>query len=859
MIIKKKKRGFFVFAIIFTILAVSLISSRKGILKEELYNAHDLFLALDLGISSLKNISEDTPPGVYASRIIGLAKKTPEIIIGRVRGFPQRPPLQRMDIDIKYMDYQSLLDDRKQAVLKDFLYKSTKVKANIRFQGEQYKSEVRLKGNLVDHWRSRHRMSLRVSIKSKDDILGYRKFSLHKPASRQYPFDHVFQSAMKSAGNLVTGHQYIRVFVNGENWGIMDMEEHMSKELLEKQKRKDSIIVKFGNDAKWHYNRLAKSPYPHYRLSDPRLSINLYSQKKYVKSRAHREWFTYLAERRLIADNYDLYDIDNYARLYIMVKAWNNAHPLGAENTRHYFNPYTLKLEPISSDQASFYPINEAEYSTVFEWDVFSKIIRTKKFKENIHRNYIKVQNALKDIDDEIRVVQNYFPLDRKINSVILRDNLKILSRFTDKLVPKLANNTPPSSGPRPEIVLPSDLQAMEFPKHLHIRHYEDGKLEIFNLLPDTVRLDKITVDNDTVIKLDLKIPGYLPGDHTPYTLKTRLKGIHDDKIFVETVYRKNRIQEVLDPTFLKGVHNPLLKSDTRLKPEFLRKTGERTWKISKGVWNIDEPIVVHGDLSIDAGAEIFFSENASLIIIGSLQAIGASETKIIFGPTGKTWQGIYVIGDGKKSSTLDHVIVKSASALDYEMLHLTGGVTFYSVDVLLQDVHFENSYAEDALNLVNSSYLINRVRFDKTLSDAFDSDFSSGKVIDSVFNDIGGDALDFAGSKSHIQNATIYNVRDKAISVGEESNVTVDKSNIDNVDVGIASKDGSKVFVTSSSISNYTRHAVMTYVKKGFYKGQPSIELSRSRVDEGHPFSRQALTRILVDGVEITAMPINE
>ena len=56
--------------------------------------------------------------------------------------------------------------------------------------------------------------------------------------ARQFPFDHVFQSLMRRLGNLSSVHKYAHVFVNGESWGIMNLEEHVSKEFLEKQGKK---------------------------------------------------------------------------------------------------------------------------------------------------------------------------------------------------------------------------------------------------------------------------------------------------------------------------------------------------------------------------------------------------------------------------------------------------------------------------------------------------------------------------------------------------------------------------------------------------------------------------------------------
>ena len=81
-------------------------------------------------------------------------------------------------------------------------------------------ANIRLKGVLADHWRSKDRMSLRIEIRSEGSILGSKRFALHKPESRQFPYDHTFQEIMLQAGNLASVHKYIKVKVNGENWGL---------------------------------------------------------------------------------------------------------------------------------------------------------------------------------------------------------------------------------------------------------------------------------------------------------------------------------------------------------------------------------------------------------------------------------------------------------------------------------------------------------------------------------------------------------------------------------------------------------------------------------------------------------------
>ena len=78
--------------------------------------------------------------------------------------------------------------------------------------------------------------------------------------------------------------------------------------------------------------------------------------------------------------------------------------------------------------------------------------------------------------------------------------------------------------------------------------------------------------------------------------------------------------------------------------------------------------------------------------------------------------------------------------------MSLTGGVTFYKTNVELKNVNFLGSSAEDALNIVHSNYRLENVLITNCNSDAFDSDFSTGKISHSKFKNIKGDALDFSG-----------------------------------------------------------------------------------------------------------------
>ena len=64
---------------------------------------------------------------------------------------------------------------------------------------------------------------------------------------------------------------------------------------------------------------------------------------------------------------------------------------------------------------------------------------------------------------------------------------------------------------------------------------------------------------------------------------------------------------------------------------------------------------------------------------------------------------------------------------------------------------------------------------FRNIFADAFDSDFSNGRILNTKFKFIGNDAIDTSGSTVEMRNIICDNVQDKAISAGEKSTLSLD------------------------------------------------------------------------------------
>jgi hypothetical protein len=850
----KKGRIPLVFAVGFVFL-LSLFTLNKHVLRVNFDNFLEKLMTYDLGFSNQKNLYDDGELDDYDNwsyldkllpAIKALGVSTPDIISRKIFGINSEIVAERLDVDINFKNYQQLLDDRTRAIFYGINKDPVTVKGKVTYKGEAFKAKLRLKGDLFDHWASKYRMSLRVNIKGKSTILGFSKFSMQKPLARQHPYDQTFQSLMRRAGNLSAVHNYLHVYVNGVDWGIMNVEEHVSKELLEKQKTKDSIIVRFGNEDGWFYKRNTNNPNKYYNISDPTLNVKLYDSKKSLEDDRRRKWLSYITYQNTIK-NPAIFDVDHHSRALLMATVWNGPHVLHESNSRYYFNPYALNLEPITTDVNQYSRLDKIENIIHKHSFVYSDLIKKKKFKDNLKLNFEIVKEAVLHIKDDLYYYDNFFPINMKKSGQTVLNNLDYVENNLDDFLVLGSRTDDDFSGDKPSIEVG---QESDFLDHVHARHYINGDIEVHNLLPDSVMIKGLLIKGKSFDLEPVKIIGYNSAGYIPHLIATEFTGIKDNKIQIVTEFRGDtRITEI-GPTLLKdGLYNPLV--NPMINNNYIVKSGEGEYELSSGNYVVDDGIVIHGNLTIKPNVSLNFTKNAYLIVKGSLFANGGSNRSIRFSPVGDTWPGLYVLGDGGES-LLSGVVISKARQLDVGILNLSSGITFYKSTVKISNVLIKDSTAEDALNLVGSEFVIDNLSIENTYSDALDIDFSNGLITDSSFTKVGGDALDFSGSDVSVSNVEVSMVKDKAFSVGEKSRVDIVNSVISDIGVGIASKDGSFVKGDNIVINDYKLKSAMSYIKKDFY-GSPEIELSNCKVSgTNSPYSRQKGSRMVVDGIDV-------
>jgi hypothetical protein len=222
---------------------------------------------------------------------------------------------------------------------------------------------------------------------------------------------------------------------------------------------------------------------------------------------------------------------------------------------------------------------------------------------------------------------------------------------------------------------------------------------------------------------------------------------------------------------------------------------------------------------------------------------------------SGQSWPGMTVL-DAAKPSLLDHVIVRDTHALTIGDWVLTGGVNFYASPVKILNSQLLDSHGEDALNIIHSRFDISGLLIRDTASDAFDVDFATGTITDSRFEHIGtaggGDGIDISGSQVAVSAIEFSDVSDKALSVGERSEMTAREIRVDGAGTGAAAKDGSTLVLSDTEIAAARFAGLAAYTKKAEH-GPAEIVAERVVIkDADESAIAQLGSRISIDGVAV-------
>ena len=133
----------------------------------------------------------------------------------------------------------------------------------------------------------------------------------------------------------------------------------------------------------------------------------------------------------------------------------------------------------------------------------------------------------------------------------------------------------------------------------------------------------------------------------------------------------------------------------------------------------------------------------------------------------------------------------------------MTGCLNFYNSVFKDTSLFADGGQCEDTINIANSSGYISKLNVSNSFADAVDFDFSKLNISDVSITNAGNDCLDVSGGSYDILKASLVNCSDKGLSVGEVSTFTGEKISVSQANIGISSKDLSKVKISEYLTDN--------------------------------------------------------
>lgn len=272
------------------------------------------------------------------------------------------------------------------------------VPVTINYQNKDYRAELRLKGDWTDHFKD-DKWSFRIKLKDDQTIMGMRKFSLHRPGARGFINEWLYQKVVKDEQLIGLRYDFLEGVIHikkpnssqfdTKSVGVYAIEESFDKRTIESNRRKESVILKYSEDAFWNrvkQGKLIGNPSGvHWKktaIYKDDFPITVFGEDKVIGNPTLKKYFTLGKElleksrkNKMTID--EAFDTKELALQNALLNLFGATHGLYNINVRYYYNPITSKLEPIAFDGNSGQTLKEYHHL-----DYFNKKTDSIYFKE---------------------------------------------------------------------------------------------------------------------------------------------------------------------------------------------------------------------------------------------------------------------------------------------------------------------------------------------------------------------------------------------------------------------------------------------------------------------------------------------
>lgn len=667
---------------------------------------------------------------------------------------------------------------------------------------------LRLKGDWTDHL-TPDNWSFRIRTRLPETWERLHTFSVQRPETRFYLHEWVFHQLLGQEGLLSTRYDFVHFRLNGTYKGVYAYEEHFEKILVEAQERREGPIVKLDEAGLWNARKRARASQG---TVDLEREIHAYESAAVLpfQEGAFPEdsllWRQFLQAQTLLEQfqyeskpGSEVFDARQMGRYYALVDLTEAYHNLIWHNLRFYFNPVTVRLEPIGFD--GYTEVGKVAYTHLpFIGSMGDKTEAS--FQDRMHPKVFRDRTL---VQEYIRAL--YAFSEPEYWATFLLENEAALERREALIQIK----QPDYRYNRDEILIRArQIRTLMFPvEESAIRAYHDqqgGRYQVrnFHLLPlEIVGFGAKGILTDRLTEALLIGPydqGALP----------QFSEIARSNTYADIFYRLPGLDSLYTTRILPWPGSSVATLPQQMFANLVPQSNDLYTVAGTEVLFHPTSLRATEDILIPKGYQVRFAAGTTLALEKGAAFIsyspvfleGTEENPIVIHSPDQSGQGFTVIQADIRSD-LHYVRFEHLNTLARKGWTLTGAVTFYESDVDFRHCAFVNNHCEDALNTVRSEFLFENSLVSQTAYDGFDADFCRGTIRNSRFFQTGNDGMDFSGSKITVHSAEIEQAGDKGISVGEGANIYVEQLTIDGANIGVACKDLSEVRINDITLKN--------------------------------------------------------
>jgi len=536
---------------------------------------------------------------------------------------------------------------------------------------------LRLKGDWAEggdgnsgHLANIRKLSFRIKVRNNEQVFGMRKFSIHNPGERGYQAEAISADIMRLFGVLSPRYFFVDVRINDKTIGIMALEEHFSKELVELQNRREGPILAIDDEFYWQQRFLNSN-----RIGDKTgdwidtdltnmvfrdYPLKVYRMESFLPGTVHAQQV--IRGASLLRDQIDgqipgvlAYDLAAMSRWWILTNLLGAGHAHSPNNQRFYFDPISNRLEPISFDHGS----NSLRQFRLTSDFAIASLVTDPIFRKIVSRDIREIESVL--ISKKFKVWFNhqkkkyhqFLSLDGEISDQLadrnpiriehLVHNLAEFEHHLDSLVDSLPTSEDPESdqlsGPelsklgvnellgtvQLEDRIRDDIHGQDFmkqspPLHAHIRSFwfwseEESNIEIKNLTLYPITVHSVYLSKNpskSLLKTETQIPVFRLGsaEHISLLPISVSQTDLDDEMQIRYSYRG---REHTRPVFLQFRRHDSGYASSEATKVWLHRNGVRVDIVNRTIIFPQGHYILNERLEIARGWQVTLLPGAEI------------------------------------------------------------------------------------------------------------------------------------------------------------------------------------------------------------------------------------------------------